>query len=144
MWLEAQMASIIGYFPHRYERIPVRVLVRAAAFGLSALGVICLCLSALVAPTGSWWQGTLDAFGVGFVVGGVVDVLAIFGLNHIVIDEDRRRERVNHQAREILETDFSKDKDALKEMVLSLADEWSLIDPNLQVRLLVQIQEARG
>ncbi len=119
------MASVVNFFPHWYERIPVRVLVRTAAFGLSALGVLCLFLSALVAPTGSWWQGTLDAFGVGFVVGGVVDVLAIFGLNHIVVDEDRRREQVNQQARKILEMDFSKDKDVLKEMVLSLADEWS-------------------
>ena len=144
LWLEAQMASLVNFFPHWYERIPVRVLVRAAAFGLSALGFLCLCLSALVAPTGSWWQGTLDAFGVGFVVGGVVDVLAIFGLNHIVVDEDRRREQVNQQARQILEMGFSKDKDAFKEMVLSLADEWGLMDPNLQIQLMVQIQETRG
>ena len=40
---------------------------------LVVAGVACLCLSDLVARQGSWWQGTLDAFGVGFVIGGIVD-----------------------------------------------------------------------
>jgi hypothetical protein len=66
-----------------YLRATGQWIVFVSGFGLVAVGVLCLCLSALVAPTGSWWLGTLDAFGVGFVVGGVVDVLAIWGLNQV-------------------------------------------------------------
>jgi hypothetical protein len=48
---------------------------------LIAGGILWLCLSGVVMRTGSWWQGTLQALGVGFVVGGIVDVLAISGMN---------------------------------------------------------------
>jgi len=48
-----------------------------AGFALIAVGILCLCLSGLVARPGTWWQGTWQALGVGFVVGGIVDVLAI-------------------------------------------------------------------
>ncbi len=34
--------------------------------------------------------GTLDAFGVGFVVGGLVYVLAISGLNQVLAREQTR------------------------------------------------------
>jgi hypothetical protein len=39
-----------------------------------------------------WWQGTLQALGVGLVVGGLVDVLAISKLNRVIqsaSDKDR-------------------------------------------------------
>src|SRR5215472_5782064 len=51
---------------------------------LVTVGIVCLYLSGAVERTGSWWQGTLDAFGVGFVVGGVVDVISISLLNQIL------------------------------------------------------------
>jgi hypothetical protein len=41
---------------------------------------------------GGWWQGTLDAFGVGFVVGGIVDVVAISKLNQVLAERQRRYE----------------------------------------------------
>ena len=76
-----------------------------AGFALMVVGVLCLCLSAVVAPTGSWWQGTLDAFGVGFIVGGVIDVLAISGLNRAAVAEQKRLEnerRGNNRLAEVL------------------------------------------
>ncbi len=54
---------------------------------LSALGVICLYLSDQVVT--GWWQGTLGAFGAGFIIGGVVDVLAVSGLAYISKTEER-------------------------------------------------------
>jgi hypothetical protein len=68
-----------------------------AGIGLIVIGILCLFLSDAVAVTGTWWQGTLDAFGVGFVVGGLVDVLAISGL-----DQAQRRRENNVEARLIL------------------------------------------
>jgi hypothetical protein len=59
----------------------VILLTGTALVGTS---IVCLYLSDTVARTGSWWQGTLDAFGVGFVVGGIVDVTAIALLNQIL------------------------------------------------------------
>jgi hypothetical protein len=41
--------------------------------------------------------GTLDAFGVGFIVGGIVDVLAISGLTQ-AITADRDRREANREA----------------------------------------------
>jgi hypothetical protein len=61
------------------------------------VGIVCLHLSDAVAHPGSWWQGTLDAFGVGFVVGGLIDVIAVSGLNQILILDQRRKE-LNRQA----------------------------------------------
>jgi len=52
-------------------------LIWLAGLALITSGVVCLYLSDAVARPGSWWQGTLDAFGVGFTVGGIVDVVAI-------------------------------------------------------------------
>jgi hypothetical protein len=47
---------------------------------LVAGGAVCLYLS-WAAATGSWAQGTLDAFGVGLAIGGFLDVLTIQGWN---------------------------------------------------------------
>lgn len=84
------------------ERQPGQRLVFLAGIAVIAVGILCLFLSAEVAAAGSWWQSTLDAFGVGFVVGGVIDVLAIFGLNQFIGTEDQRRQRNNQWAQEIL------------------------------------------
>lgn len=48
--------------------------------------------------------GTLDALGVGAIAGGVVDVLAISGLNQAISGEQRRREN-NRKAQEIRNAD---------------------------------------
>jgi hypothetical protein len=62
-----------------WARIRAQGPVWLAGFILIAAGIICLYLSDKVVT--GWWQGTLDAFGVGFIIGGIVDVLAISGLN---------------------------------------------------------------
>jgi hypothetical protein len=78
-------------------------VVMLAGFALIGVGGLCLYLSYAVARTSSWSQGTLDAFGVGFVVGGVVDVLAISGLNSVVTGEQKLRQN-NLVAELILES----------------------------------------
>jgi hypothetical protein len=50
-----------------------------------------------------WWEGTLQALGVGFAVGGAVDVLAIYGLNQIASADDLRRKQLNDRARSVLQ-----------------------------------------
>jgi hypothetical protein len=57
------------------------LVILLAGFALIVAGIVCLFLSGIVAGRGSWWQGTLDAFGVGFVVGGLVDLVAVSLLN---------------------------------------------------------------
>jgi hypothetical protein len=66
-----------------------------AGCALILAGIICLYLSDAVVT--GWWKGTLDAFGVGFIVGGVVDVLALSGL-----DQAQRRRENTIEARLIL------------------------------------------
>ena len=77
------------------------MLILLAGVGLIMAGILCLCLSGAVFT--GWWQGTLDAFGVGFTVGGIVDVLAIFALNQSIAADERRREENNQRALEILQ-----------------------------------------
>jgi hypothetical protein len=57
---------------------------------LVAAGVVCLYLSDAVARPGSWWQGTLDGFGVGLVIGGLVDATTITLLTLSVSDDQLR------------------------------------------------------
>ena len=78
-------------------------LVWVAGFALIVVGVVCLYLSGAVVT--GWWQGTLDAFGVGFIVGGLIDVLALSGLNRAIAGEQKRLEnerRMNNQLAEAL------------------------------------------
>lgn len=70
--------------------------VTVAGLGLIVVGIVSLGLSDEVAK--GWWQGTLQALGVGLVVGGLVDVLAISKLNQVIQtaskkqrDEDKRQ-----------------------------------------------------
>jgi hypothetical protein len=117
-------------------------LVLMAGFLVIMAGVLCLCLSGMVAATGSWWQGTLDAFGVGLVVGGLIDVLAIFGLNQFLAGKDQRRQKNNRKAREILTLAGAaplegEDFRRLGEQALELALEaGSLMDKQLLEQLL--------
>ncbi len=75
--------------------------ITAAGLALIVIGAGFLYLSDAVVGTGSWWQGTLDAFGVGFIVAGIVDVLAINGLNQVLTGDQQRR-AINLQAEAIL------------------------------------------
>jgi hypothetical protein len=59
---------------------------------LVLVGIVSLYLSYAVAQ--GWWQGTSQAFGVGFVVGGLVDVLAIAGLDSITQTSRQRDRRI--------------------------------------------------
>ena len=76
----------------RWERFAGQRLVILAGFALIAFGIVCLYLSDKVVT--GWWQGTLDAFGVGFIVGGLVDVIAISGLNQAINVQQRRQEAI--------------------------------------------------
>jgi hypothetical protein len=69
--------------PKRLPLLTSRRLIWLAGFALIASGIVCLFLSGAIVGPG-WWQGTLDAFGVGFVVGGIVDVLAISLMNQVL------------------------------------------------------------
>ena len=106
---------------------------------LIALGILCLCLSDAVAATGSWWQSTLDAFGVGFVVGGVVDVLAISALNQVLSGEEKRRAN-NAEARAILRSGMELWSIAPAAAQL-LERSGKDIDPDLRDRLLDMVAE---
>jgi hypothetical protein len=67
-------------------------------FWLVVLGIFCLIVSDK--DVHGWWQGTLQAFGVGFIVGGMVDVIAISSLDRILKADQREREQFNSSARE--------------------------------------------
>jgi hypothetical protein len=120
--------------------------VSLAGFALIMIGVLCLCLSALVAATASWWQGTLDAFGVGFVVGGVVDVMAIFGLTSVLSRQAERGTRANQQAQAILAQEHEPHTSDLYKQYLQarelLDDNWGVLDREVRDRLLKFIEEA--
>jgi hypothetical protein len=110
-------------------------LVLTAGFALIVAGILCLCLSGAVFT--GWWQGTLDAFGVGFVVGGMVDVLAISGLNQIFAAEDQRQRENNRQAEWILQDRDHKPEFARASDALALLDRSGhRIDPQLRAALL--------
>jgi hypothetical protein len=78
-------------------KIVSRRLIWLAGFALIALGILFLCVSDDVVGPG-WWQGTWQALGVGFIVGGVVDVAAISLLNHALGDTSWGQQDLNSQA----------------------------------------------
>ena len=83
-----------------------RSLVWWSGFVLIALGIGALIGSRLLvsgsqAPVTVWWQGTLQALGVGLIVGGLVDVLAITGLNRVI----GQRQRINDSWRTVLDSE---------------------------------------
>jgi hypothetical protein len=72
-----------------------------AGFVLILAGIVCLVVSDKFVK--GWSQDTLDAFGVGFIIGGVVDVLAISSLNSLTMDEQAKKafnERAAEKMRE--------------------------------------------
>jgi hypothetical protein len=71
------------------------------AVGIGALIWSRLLVSASEAPGTGWWQGTLQALGVGLMVGGLVDVLAISGLNQVI----SHRQRINDSFRMMLDSE---------------------------------------
>lgn len=58
----------------------------------------------------------MQALGVGFIVGGLVDVLALSGLNQVTGREEQRRGRINSLFRDMLDSaDGYKDREAYRE-----------------------------
>lgn len=84
------------------DRLPSRdnFMIWAAGIGLMAVGVLSLYLSYAVAS--GWWQGTSQALGVGFIVGGMVDVLALSVVGRVIREADRRRSRINDHLRKLI------------------------------------------
>jgi hypothetical protein len=85
-----------------------RRAVVVAGFVLVALGIGALFWSHALAQ--GWWQDTLQALGVGLVIGGLVDVLALAGLDRIVSTDDQRRKRLNDRARLVFQADYKDDE----------------------------------
>ncbi len=81
-----------------------RRLVLLAGVSLVTVGIVCLSLSDAVARSGSWWQETLDAFGVGFVIAGVVDVVTVSLLNQILSGSSRESKTIDRAAQAVLDT----------------------------------------
>ena len=85
----------------RWQVLPEWSSVVMAGLALIVLGIVGLILSAKIAS--DWWQGTLQALGVGFIVGGVVDVLAISRLNQIIQSaSDKQRGKYKQDAEAIV------------------------------------------
>jgi hypothetical protein len=113
-----------------------RNLILSAGVILIAAGIALLVWSHVLADStaDAWWIGTLQALGVGFLVGGLVDVLAISGLERVTKAEDRKQERyrneANARAQDILTTIPSEASQAAAwDLVRSesylLLDEWT-------------------
>jgi hypothetical protein len=111
-------------------------LIWLAGLPLITAGVVCLYLSDAVARPESWWQGTLDAFGVGFTVGGIVDVVAISLMNQVLTRDQARRE-LSLQADAVIYDHMTTahEKTAAARGILRRG--WSLLDP-ARVRQLRQ------
>jgi len=118
-----------------------------AGLAVIAVGIGCLYLSDAVVHQ-AWWQGTLDAFGVGFVVGGIIDVLAISALNAVYAADQQRateyqlQEANNQQAKAILHSaiDIETRVEAAKDFVIRNGRE---LDPDLYRRLVDFIDSNR-
>jgi hypothetical protein len=83
-----------------------RRLILLAGAALIAAGIGALFWSHALASgsqaaVSAWWQGTLQALGVGFIVGGLVDVLAISIMNQMLSGSPVNPNH-NRQARRIL------------------------------------------
>lgn len=115
-----------------------RSLVWWSGLVLIALGIGALIwsrhlVSGSQAPGREWWQGTLQAMGVGLIVGGLVDVLAISRLNRVIA----QRAQINDSFRAMLESeDQYKDRDTYeKALDAFVAKHWSQVqylDPDVR------------
>jgi hypothetical protein len=84
---------------NRLLRLTGTAIILLAGVVLLTVGALCLYLSGAAARSGSWLQATLDAFGVGFIVGGVVDVTAMSLLNYLLtVASARESESRNRRA----------------------------------------------
>jgi hypothetical protein len=113
-WLGHDFRNLLSW-TFRYIRYKLRYMLRELStrrrilligLGLVATGVACLYLSDAVARPGSWWQGTLDAFGVGFVIGGIVDAISLTLLGQFLAVSARQRERNDAEAEELIRNGF--------------------------------------
>jgi hypothetical protein len=107
-------------------------LIWISGIALIASGITCLYLSDKIVT--GWWQGTLQAFGVGFIVGGIVDILAISGLNQRIKTEDQRKQEYNRQAEEMLRTPTH--PQVIMDLLENAGDQ---IDPGLRWQLIDRI-----
>jgi hypothetical protein len=126
--LKAALKTTLEQWRETWSRGPFLL----AGVALILAGILCLCLSGVVFT--GWWQGTLDAFGVGFTVGGLVDVLAIFALNQSLAAHDRQRQENNQRAQQILKPSEDTRRQA-KDASDLLWRSKGLIDPNLASQL---------
>lgn len=116
-----------------------RRAVIAAGIVLIALGIGALVGSYVLAQGAhalaeGWWEGTLQALGVGFVVGGLVDVLAVYGLNRIVSADDLRRKQLNDRARSIFQADYKNEEsrnEAIDAFISANIGHTSELDPDV-------------
>jgi hypothetical protein len=117
-----------------------RRLIWAAGIVLIVVGIVCLVLSGAVFT--GWWQGTLDAFGVGLIVGGIVDVLAISLMNQILGGPTWGRRDINRQAEWIVAwpVDHPQTRELASSLLEANANE---IDPLLREKLQ-QIVDGRA
>jgi hypothetical protein len=117
-------------------------MVLAAGFILIALGIGALYWSRALAseanaPANGWWEGTLQALGVGFAVGGLVDVLAVSGLEGVIRSEEGKRKNFNTCAYEILGSQ-SRDK---QEVLALLSEREGLLDKDLRAALYAVVTD---
>jgi hypothetical protein len=67
-----------------------RWAVWLAGFVVILAGIACLVLSDGIIH--GWWQGTFQAIGVGFIVGGLVDIMAISAVTHLSGEDATQRD----------------------------------------------------
>lgn len=122
----------------RLPRLKSRTVILLAGIGLVAGGAVCLYLSEAVAAAQSWAQGTLQAFGVGFVVGGIVDVTAISLLNPVISGAGKQLASRNREAEQLLDQYGSllHAVDGMADIASFVRDHGDAIDPLLRGRLI--------
>ncbi len=113
-------------------------MILLAGIALIAGGAVCLYLSEAVAAAQSWAQGTLQAFGVGFVVGGIVDVTAISLLNPVISGAGKQLASRNREAEQLLDQYGSLVHvvDGMADIANFVRDHGDAIDPLLRGRLI--------
>jgi hypothetical protein len=115
-----------------------RGLVVSSGFVLIALGIVGLIWSHALASGANatahaWWVGTLQALGVGFVVGGLIDVLVISGLEGVIRAEEQRRKQANKLARAILHSKGGENE--RQEGLELLRESYELLDEDVRQAL---------
>ena len=122
-----------------------RGMILAAGFILIGLGIGGLIWSHLLdsganATANAWWVGTLQALGVGFTVGGLIDVLAVSGLEGVMRAEEGKRKDFNTRAMTILNSEGPDRRAALD----LLTESKGLLDKDLRTALYDLITDQPG